>query len=119
MAGARDHLLPGLRSERLAWRAEPAENACRLQFVWELPGCPADSHDLRPDIYVDHRMISTCIRFDSNRVVPYSPTRYPHRSALAVRGSVRASPFLSPPRQGLLEALPPALAANSNSELQD
>jgi hypothetical protein len=105
------------------------ENGCRLQFVWELPGCPADSHDLRADIYVDHRMISTCIRFDSNRAVPYSPSRYPHgnaprasprlsdiqkhRSEFAVRGSVRASPFLSPPRQGLLEALPPALAADS------
>jgi len=70
-----------LRSDRLAWRSEPAENGCRLQFVWELAGCPADSHDLRPDIYVDHRMISTCIRFDSNRVVPYSPTRYPHGTA--------------------------------------
>lgn len=57
------------------------ENGCRLQFVWELPGCPADSHELRPGIYVDHRMISTCIRFDSNRAVPYSPTRYPHGTA--------------------------------------
>jgi hypothetical protein len=33
------------------------------------------------DIYIDHRMISTCIRFDSNRAVPYSPSRYPHGTA--------------------------------------
>ena len=47
-------------------------------FGRELPGCPPDSHVLEPDIYVDHRMISACIRFDSNRDVPYSPSRYPH-----------------------------------------
>ena len=119
----------GLRSGRLAWGAEPAENGCRLQFVWELPGCPADSHDLRPGIYVDHRMISTGIRFDSNRVVPYSPSRYPHGTApkshppgsatsrsIALNSPSRIGPGFPFPvatRQGLPEALPPALAANS------
>src|SRR5215212_6146646 len=80
MAGVRDHLLPrpAVGPARLGGGAGDGR---RLQFVWELPGCPADSHELRPDIYVDHRMISTCIRFDSNRAVPYSPTRYPHGTA--------------------------------------
>jgi hypothetical protein len=67
---------PGWRGRRRS-----VARSGRLQFVRELPGCPADSHDLEPDIYVDHRMISTCIRFDSNLVVPYSPSRYPHGTA--------------------------------------
>jgi hypothetical protein len=68
------------------WRA--GGERLQLQFVWELPRRPADSHHLEPDSYVDHRMISTCIRFDSNRVVPYSPSRYPH--GMQQRASPRA-----------------------------
>jgi hypothetical protein len=125
MALVGDHLLSGARSGRLAWVVGRRETVAVQGFGGELPGCRPDSHVLEPDIYVDHRMISACIRFDSNRDVPYSPSRYPHgtvtkslprlsriqkhRSEFAVRGSGRASPFLSPPRQGLLEALPQRL----------
>src|SRR5262245_16329282 len=78
MAGARDHLPSRVHGQAGSPGGRGRREWSWVEYVWELPGCPADSHVLEADIYVDHRMISTCIRFDSNRVVPYSPTRYPH-----------------------------------------
>jgi hypothetical protein len=81
MALAGDHLLPSCgRAGLPEWRSQRERPLCRA--LW------GNSRDVgripnfwSRDIYVDHRMISVCIRFDSNRGVPYSPRATPHGSA--------------------------------------